>query len=438
MTFRLSIRRAILLAGTLGTLAVYPAAAQQQAPAAAPLNPQPLPPAAAQAPAPAPLPPGSPLIGRPSTEAAMKLAPVAPPPIPSSPDKLAQVPGKLKLQKGFNVELYAGGVPNARSMRQGDKGTIFVGSRLQDKVHYITEKDGKRDVKVLVSGLYRPNGLAIKDGTLYIAELSQISKIEKVEDNLDKSPKPTVIYSDLPKDEAHGWKFIGIGPDNKLYVPIGQPCNNCMPPDTHAQIRRINLDGSGAEVIAKGVRNTVGFDWHPVSKEMYFSDNGRDWASEDVPEDELNRITKVGQHFGSPYCYQGDFTDPEFGWGRSCSEFEPPVLKTGPHSAGLGLRFYTGGNFPAKYKNAIFLARHGSWNRTRKFGGDILAVFLNKDGTVKNTEVFISGFLGADNNYIGRPVDVLFTKDGSMLISDDYNGAIWRVSYGNQKSAAVK
>jgi len=410
MEFRLSIRRAVLLAGTVGTLTVYPAAAQQQpAPAPAPAP-------AAQAPAlnPQPLPPGSPLIGRPNTEAAMKLAPVAPPPIPSSADKLAQVPGKLKLQKGFHVELYAGNVPNARSMRQGDKGTIFVGSRLQDKVHYITEKDGKREVKVLVSGLYRPNGLAIKDGTLYIAELSQVSKIEKVEDNLDKSPKPTVIYSDLPKDEAHGWKFIAIGPDNKLYVPVGQPCNNCIPSDAHGQIRRINLDGSGAEVIARGVRNTVGFDWHPVSKELYFSDNGRDWASED------------------------DFVDPEFGWGHSCSEFEPPVLKTGPHSAGLGLRFYTGGNFPAKYKNAIFLARHGSWNRTKKFGGDILAVFLNKDGTVKNTEVFISGFLGPDNNYIGRPVDVLFTKDGSMLISDDYNGAIWRVSYGNQKSASAR
>jgi glucose/arabinose dehydrogenase len=425
----------MLLAGTLGTLvAALPAFAQQ--PAQAPAAPAP----AASAPAlnPQPLPPGSPLIGRPNTEAAMKLAPVAPPPIPASPEKLATVPGKLKLQKGFNIELFAGQVPNARSMRQGDKGTIFVGSRLQDKVHYITESGGKRDVKVLVSGLYRPNGLAIKDGTLYIAELSKISKIEKVEDNLDKSPKPVEVYSDLPKDEAHGWKFIGIGPDNKLYIPIGQPCNNCLPPDTHAQIRRINLDGSGMEVIARGVRNTVGFDWHPVSKELYFTDNGRDWASEDVPEDELNRVTKVGQHFGSPFCYQGDFLDPEFGWGRSCDEFEKPVLKTGPHSASLGMRFYTGGNFPAKYKNAIFIARHGSWNRTKKFGGDILAVFLNPNGTVKSTEVFISGFLGPDNNYIGRPADVLFTKDGSMLISDDYNGAIWRVSYGNQKSAAAK
>ena len=434
MQFRSSGRRAMLLAGTLGTLVVaLPALAQQQS-APGPAAP------AAQAPAlnPQPLPPGSPLIGRPNTEAAMKLAPVAPPPIPSSPDKLATVPGQLKLQKGFHIELYAGNVPNARSLRQGEKGTVFVGSRLQDKVHYITESGGKRDVKVLVSGLYRPNGLAIKDGTLYIAELSKISKIEKVEDNLDKSPKPVEIYSDLPKDEAHGWKFIAIGPDNKLYVPIGQPCNNCLPPDTHGQIRRINLDGSGAEVIAKGVRNTVGFDWHPVSKELYFTDNGRDWASEDVPEDELNRVTKVGQHFGSPFCYQGDFLDPEFGWGHSCSEFVPPVLKTGPHSASLGMRFYTGGNFPAKYKNAIFIARHGSWNRTKKFGGDILAVFLNKDGTVKSTEVFITGFIGPDNNYIGRPVDVLFAKDGSMLISDDYNGAVWRVTYGNQKSASAR
>jgi glucose/arabinose dehydrogenase len=411
-----------LLAGALGTLAIAfvpPAIAQQQ-------------------PAAQPLPPGSPLIGRPDSEAAMKLAPVAPPPIPSSAEKLATVPGKLKLQPNFHIALYAANVPNARSMRQGEKGTVFVGSRLQDKVHAIVEKNGKRDVKVIASGLYRPNGLAIKDGTLYIAELSQISKIEKIEDNLDNPPKPTVIYSDLPKDEAHGWKFIGIGPDNKLYVPVGQPCNNCLPSDKHGQIRRINLDGSGAEVVARGVRNTVGFDWNPVNKQLYFTDNGRDWASEDVPEDELNRITKTGLHFGSPFCYQGDFVDPEFGWGKSCADYEKPVLKTGPHSASLGMRFNTGNAFPAKYRNAIFIARHGSWNRTKKFGGDILAVFLNPNGTVKSTEVFLSGFLGADNNYIGRPVDVLFLKDGSMLISDDFNGAVWRVTYGNQKNAATK
>jgi glucose/arabinose dehydrogenase len=414
MAFRSSTRRALLLAGTFGTLvAAWPAVAQQAAP----------------------LPPGSPLIGRPENEGAMKLAPVAPPPIPATADKVADVASKLTLAKGFKLEVYASGIANARSLRVGDKGTVFVGSRLLDKVSAVVDKGGKKEVKVIASGLYRPNGLAFKDGTLYIAELSKISKIEKIEDNLDSPGKPTVIYDNLPKDEAHGWKFIGIGPDNKLYVPVGQPCNNCLPADTHAQIRRINLDGSGMEVIAKGVRNTVGFDWHPVSKELYFTDNSRDWASEDLPEDELNRVTKVGEHFGSPFCYQGDFPDPEFGWGRSCSEFTAPVAKMGPHSASLGMRFYTGSMFPAKYKNAIFVARHGSWNRSKKFGGDIVAVHLNKDGTVKNIEPIVTGFI-VNNNYIGRPVDVQMLKDGSLLISDDYNGAIYRLSASNGKTAS--
>ena len=429
-----SVPRSLLLSGAFLTALTLSAAAQQ---AAAPPPAAAAPPAAATPAAAAPLPPGSPLIGRPAgSEAAAKLAPIAPPPIPAAPDKLPTA--KLKVPAGFNIEVYAAGMANARSLALGDKGTVFVGSRLIDKVHAIVDKGGKREVKVLASGLYRPNGLAYKDGTLYIAELSKVSKIEKVEDNLDNPPKPTVIYDKLPKDEAHGWKFIGIGPDNKLYVPVGQPCNNCIPSDEHGQIRRMNLDGSGAEVFARGVRNTVGFDWNPLTKELYFTDNGRDWASEDVPEDELNRAHKAGLHFGSPYCYQGDFPDPEFGWGHSCSEFEPPVLKTGPHSASLGMRFYTGNMFPAKYKNAIFIARHGSWNRSKKFGGDILAVFLNKDGSVKGTEVVVTGFIGPDNNYIGRPADVLFLKDGSMLISDDYNGAVYRVTYGNQKSAAAK
>jgi glucose/arabinose dehydrogenase len=207
-----------------------------------------------------------------------------------------------------------------------------------------------------------------------------------------------------------------------------------VPTDAHAQIRRIGLDGSGAEVIARGVRNTVGFDWHPTTKELYFTDNSRDWASEDLPEDELNRITKPGQHFGSPYCYQGDFIDPEFGWGRSCDEFVKPVAKMGPHTAVLGMRFYTGGMFPSEYKNAIFVARHGAWNRTKKIGADVVLVKINKDGTVKSTEPFLTGFL-EDNKYIGRPVDVLVMKDGSMLVSDDYNGAIYRISYGGAKSA---
>ena len=423
-------RRSVLLAGTIaGVLLVLPAFAQQP-PASAP--PASAPPAATPA-APPALPPGSPLIGRPDgNAAAAKLAPVAPPPLPAAADKLPTA--KLKLPPGFNIEVYASGIANTRSLRVGDKGTVFVGTRFGNKVTAIVKKDGKTEIKTVAEGLYRPNGLAYHKGALYIAELSQISKIDNVEANLDKPQKPTVIYKDLPKDEAHGWKFIAIGPDEKLYLEVGQPGNNVLHSDAHGQIRRINLDGTGAEVFARGVRHSVGFDWNPVTKQLYFSDNGRDWLSEDVPQDELNRVTKAGQHFGAPYCYQGNILDPEFGWGRSCSEFVAPVMLTGPHSAGLGLRFYTGKMFPGKYKNAIFLARHGSWNRSHKFGGDVIAIFLNKDGTVKSSEPFITGFL-ENNNYIGRPVDVEFMADGSMLVSDDWNGAIYRITYGKAQVA---
>jgi len=422
---RVTAQRSILLAGTIAGVLFAAPAFSQQPPASAP-------PAAASAAAPA-LPPGSPLIGRPDgNAAAAKLSPVAPPPLPAAADKLPTA--KLKLPPGFNIEVYASGIANTRSLRVGDKGTVFVGTRLGNKVTAIVKKDGKTEIKTIAEGLYRPNGLAYHKGTLYIAELSQISKIDNVEANLDKPPKPTVIYTDLPKDEAHGWKFIAIGPDEKLYIPVGQPGNNVLHDKDHGQISRINLDGSGRENVAVGVRNTVGFDWNPVNKQLYFSDNGRDWLSEDVPQDELNRITKVGQHFGAPYCYQGNFLDPEFGWGHSCREFEPPVMLTGPHSAGLGMRFYTGKMFPAKYKNAIFLARRGSWNRSVKFGGDVVAIFLNKDGTVKSSEPFITGFID-NNNYIGRPVDVEFMADGSMLLSDDWNGAIYRITYGKAQVA---
>jgi len=415
--------RSLMLAGAF--IGAFTCAAAQQ-PAS--------PPAAAAPAAAAPLPPGSPLIGRPAdNQAAAKLAPVAPPPIAAAMDKLPLA--KLKVPAGFNIEVYAAGVANARSMALGDKGTVFVGSRLQDKVTAIVDKDGKRTVKVLASGLYRPNGVAFKNGTLYIAELSKVSKIEKVEDNLDNPPKPIVIYDNLPKDEAHGWKFIAIGPDNKLYVEVGQPGNNVLHDDAHGQIRRMNLDGSGAEVYALGVRHSVGFDWHPETKQFYFTDNGRDWMSEDVPEDELNRATKVGEHFGAPYCLQGNIVDPEFGWGKSCSDYTAPVGLLGPHAAALGMRFYTGSMFPKSYKNAIIVARHGSWNRSKKFGGDVVVVKLNKDGTVKSIEPLITGFL-ENNNYVGRPVDVLQLKDGSLLVSDDWNGAIYRVSYGKPKVAS--
>ena len=313
---------------------------------------------------------------------------------------------------------------------------MFVGSRLVDKVYAIVNKDGKRTVKVIASGLYRPNGVAFKDGTLYIAELSKVSKIDKVEDNLDNPPKPTVIYDKLPKDEAHGWKFIAIGPDNKLYVPVGQPGNNVLHDDAHGQIRRINLDGSGAEV-----------DRARRPQHGRLRLESREPSSCTSPTTAATGCRKTCRRMNSiasprsasisarPIAYQGNIPDPEFGWGNSCSEFTAPVGLMGPHAAALGMRFYTGNMFPKGYKNAIIVARHGSWNKSKKFGGDVVVVKLNKDGTVKSMEPFITGFL-EDNKYVGRPVDVLQMKDGSLLVSDDWNGAVYRITYGKPKVAA--
>jgi glucose/arabinose dehydrogenase len=389
-------------------------------------------PASSQRP-PVPVPPRtSPLAGRPDTEAAMRLAPLI---APSQPTALDRLPiNQLRVPRGFRIEVYASGVTNARSLRVGDKGTVFAGTNLLDRVYAVVSRDGRPQLKIVASGLYRPNGLAFKDGTLYIAELSRISKIEHVEDVLDNPPKPTVIYDQLPKDEAHGWKFLAVGPDSKLYVEVGQPGNDVLHDKDHGQIRRLNFDGTGAEVVAYGVRHSVGFDWHPETKQFYFTDNGRDWMSEDVPQDELNRVTKVGEHFGAPYCWQGNIPDSEFGWGKSCSDYTAPVGLMGPHAGVLGMRFYTGSMFPKSFKNAIIVARHGSWNRSKKFGGDVVVVQLDKEGKVKSIEPLITGFL-VDNSYIGRPVDVLQMKDGSMLVSDDYNGAVYRVTYGKQKVA---
>ncbi|HVQ20621.1 MAG TPA: PQQ-dependent sugar dehydrogenase [Terrimicrobiaceae bacterium] len=421
MTLNASIGRRLLRAGIIAaTFAAWPAVAQQPAP-------QPAAPAAAAPTGPAAAPPWA--QGRPEAAIGVPLAPIAPPPIPTAADKLPIE--KLKAPKGFKIELYAAGVGNARTLRQGDKGTVFVGSRLLDKVYAIVDKGEKREVKPIYSGLYRPNGLAFKDGVLYIAELSRISKVEKIEDNLDNPPKPVVIYDDLPKDEGHGWKFLTIGPDDKLYFQVGAPCNICMPSPAHAQIRRINLDGSGAEVVARGIRQIVGMDFSPITKQLYFTENSRDWLSEDIPEEKLNRLTQPGKdNFGYPFCHQGNIADQEFGWGHSCDEFTKPIALLGPHTAALGMRFYTGNTFPSEYRNAIFIARHGSWNRTKKIGGDIVVAKLSDDGAVKSIEPFITGFI-ENNNYVGRPADVEFVKDGSMLISDDFNGAVYRVTYSS-------
>jgi glucose/arabinose dehydrogenase len=372
--------------------------------------------------------PGSPEIGRPDDNAAAaKLSPIPAPPIATAASKLPL--DKFKLPPGFSVEVYASGMANARSLTLGDKGTVFAGSRVIDKVYAIINHDGRRETKVIASGLYRPNGVVFKDGTLYIAELSQISKIDNVEDTLDSPPNPTVIYSDLPKDEAHGWKFLAAGPDGKLYFNIGAPCNICIPPPANAQLRRINTDGSAAEVIAHGIRQVVGMAFHPTTKVLYFTENQRDWLSEDQPNDKLNRLLNPGKDdFGFPYCDGGDIEDSQFGWGRSCSEFTKPLTQLGPHSAPLGMRFYTGQMFPEKYRGAIFMARHGSWNKTNKVGGDLYVVYLNEDGTVRSQEPFMTGFI-QDNRYVGRPVDVLQLPDGSLLVSDDQNGAVYRITY---------
>jgi glucose/arabinose dehydrogenase len=426
MTISISARRGALLACTAGVLlfAGLPAMAQDKP--AAPATPAPAAPApAAQSDEPKP---GTPLYGRPKQEGAMKLAPVRGSPIPTAADKLPTA--KLKVPKGFKVEVYATGVPNARSLRLGDKGTLFVSNWMNNKLWAVVDKDGKRTVKQLYADLDWPNGIAFHKGTLYVAEHQKISKAENIEDNLDKPPALKMIYDKLGEPRPHGWRFLAVGPDEKLYVPNSSPCNICMPPPGFGEIRKMNLDGSGVEVVARGVRNTVGFDWHPKNKQLYFTDNNRDWMSEDLPNCELNRITQPGkQHFGFPFCHQGTIADPEHGWGKSCKDYTPPIALLGPHTAPLGMRFYTGNMFPSKYRNAIFIARHGSWNKTVKLGGDIIVAYLDGKGNVKSQEPFMTGFL-QNNNYVGRPVDVEVMKDGSLLVSDDWNGAVWRVSYG--------
>jgi glucose/arabinose dehydrogenase len=355
------------------------------------------------------------------------MAPVPAFPIPTAADKLPV--GKIKLPPGFKAEVWASGILDARGMRQGDKGTVFVSSLfVAGKIYAVLDKGGKREVKTIAEKLFLPNGIEFHKGSLYVATPKDITRYDDIEAKLDNPPKPVMVYDKLPGDVPHGWKFIKVGPDGKLYVPVGAPCNICDPSDKYAQIFRMNLDGSGVESVVKGMRNTVGFDWHPKTKELWFGDNGRDWLSEDLPNDELNRVTKVGQNFGFPYCHQGNFADPQFGWGKNCDDYVKPALLLGPHSAALGMRFYTGKMFPAKYHNAIFLTRHGPWNRTQKYAADVVAVFIDAKGNAR-MEPFLTGLV-EKNAYLGRPADVMVMKDGSLLVSDDHNGAIYRVSYG--------
>jgi glucose/arabinose dehydrogenase len=363
--------------------------------------------------------------GQPPSMADSTLAPIAQPPAPKALGEL-QV-GKIKVPPGFKVEVWAHGINNARAMTWGDKGTLFVSSRVAGQVYAVVDKGGSREVKVIAKGLELPNGVAFKDGTLYVAEISKIWKYENIEASLDTPPAPKLVYDLLPKDQPHGWKYLAFGPDGKLYFNIGAPCNYCMPPETHANISRVNPDGTGFEYFARGVRNSVGFDWHPVTKELYFSMHARDWLGEDVPSDGFYHAARAGLHFGYPYCHQGDIIDAQFGTGRSCSEFAPPLIKTGPHVAGNGVMFYTGNMFPPEYKDRVFLAQRGSWNRSQKVGFRVMMVTL-RSNDVPKYEPFAEGWLQGDQIW-GRPVYTSQMKDGSILISDDYAGAIYRVSY---------
>jgi len=332
---------------------------------------------------------------------------------------------RLKLPPGFEIELFAR-VPNARQMALGNN-TLFVGSMRAGKV-YAIPLGGARKPVVIADGLNMPVGVAFRDGDLYVSAVSRILRLAGIEARLDKPPRPEVVSSAYPGDPHHGWKFIAFGPDGRLYVPVGAPCNICEPdPDRYANITALDVASGKVEVVARGVRNSVGFDWQPQSGELWFTDNGRDWLGDDAPPDELNRVSRPAQHFGYPYCHGGTIADPEFGRARRCAEFVAPARNLGAHVASLGMRFYTGTQFPERYRNAVFIAEHGSWNRSSKTGYRVSVVRL-QDGRAVSYEPFVSGWLQGEDAW-GRPADVLVMPDGSLLVSDDHAGAIYRVTY---------
>ena len=350
--------------------------------------------------------------------------------------------GALVVPAGFRFEVFAENVGNARMMTLGPQGTVFVGSQFAGKVYAVVDRDGdhKADrVVTIAMGLRQPNGVAMRNGALYVATTSQILRFDDIEKQLDAPPKPVTVRDDLPNpNQGHTWKFIAFGPDDMLYTSVGSTCNICAPAAMTAAILRMKPDGSALETYAEGVRNSVGFAWHPVTRELWFTDNGRDMMGDDVPDDELNVAYKPGMHFGFPFCHQGDVADPEFGAQRACSTAEPPVQKLGAHVAAIGFTFYTGTMFPARYKNAAIIAEHGSWNRSTPSGYRVMAAFTDRR-RVTGYEPLLDGFLpgaggapggrGATGAASGRPADTLQLADGSMLISDDMGNRLIRVSY---------
>ncbi len=356
----------------------------------------------------------------------------------SNSDNVQKSLDELSLPEGFHIEIYASEVPNARSMAMSPGGTLFVGTRQAGNVYAVVDKDNdyRADQIIRVAeGLRMPNGVAFKDGALYVAEVSRILRFDNIEENLNNPPNPVVINDSYPTEGHHGWKYIAFGPDDKLYVPVGAPCNICEPEQgIFASITRINPDGTGREIVARGVRNTVGFTWHPETGDLWFTDNNRDWMGDDKPPGELNHLTEKGQHFGYPYLHGNETWDPEFGsQGKSLNiDFKMPAQLLGPHVAPLGVIFYTETLFPEEYRNQILIAEHGSWNRSEKIGYRITMVHM-EDGQPVSYEPFIEGWLREDESVWGRPVALLQLSDGSLLISDDHSGTIYRLTYNKSK-----
>lgn len=337
---------------------------------------------------------------------------------------------QIDLPPGFSIDVYAKNVENARQMVRGDKGTIFAGSRRSGKLWAITDSDGDQHaetVRVIDEGLNMPSGVEFLDGALYVGAIDRILRYDNIESLLDQPPEPVVVTDALPDKKYHGWKYLRFGPDGKLYIPVGVPCNICDE-DGFGEIRRMSPDGSGMDTFAKGVRNTVGLAFHPENDQLWFTENGKDEMGDDIPADELNHAPQAGMHFGFPYCHQGDLLDEEYGKQKDCKDYVPPAVKLDPHGAALGLAFYTGGMFPSEYKNRLFITQHGSWNRSEKSGYQILVLDVQPDGKVLNKQVFASGWLQNEEAW-GRPNDVMVMPDGALLIADDLANVIYRISY---------
>ena len=364
------------------------------------------------------------------TEAMKGLAPPSNPPIPASMSDLQDDLKNVKLPPGFTISVYASDVPEARQMAWGNDGTLFVGSYNATNVYAITTgADGKHTTKTILKGLNMPTGIAFRDGSLYVVAINKLLRYDNVEANLDHMPAPVVVYDDMPPFIAHGWKYLVADKDGDMYIPFGPPFNIGIPPTSVAQIRKVDPKNGLAEIVALGVRNSVGGDIDPRTGDYWFTENARDWVSDDLPSDKLNHITRMGEHFGYPYCHQGNLPDPRFNEGHKCSEFTPPVLNLGAHVAPLGMKFYTGDQFPAEYKDNIFIAEHGSWNRHVYQGARIERVIVDADGKNAKQEVFASGWLTGPEQYTGRPTDIVQAKDGSLLVADDWAGAIYQISY---------